>query len=304
VVEDVLVIGLGGRGTQQAGMGLLEADLQAFRGAVVGLSASTGEPLWRFEVTRGPDGTEYGAGITVWSSASIDEELGLAFIGTGNSYFPPASPYSDSLLALDYATGELRWSKQFTADDNFRSGVPDSGPDSDVGAAPNLFVAGDRNLVGVGDKSGRYHVLDRATGESVWSVTLTAGSATGGVMAPAAVAAGRVYVCSNESVTQSVCFALDAADGHELWRKDLAVMTFGAPALAGGVLMVGPANGDVYALDAETGAELWKSTVGMPRGGGFSVSNGRVFTGAGYHFFNDASEPTVGAMVAFSVELP
>ena len=54
------------------------------------------------------------------------------FIGTGNGYAQPVSPLSDSLLALDYRTGEYAWHMQYTPGDAFRKGVPDTGPDADV----------------------------------------------------------------------------------------------------------------------------------------------------------------------------
>jgi polyvinyl alcohol dehydrogenase (cytochrome) len=299
VSKNVLVIGLAGIGTQMAGVPIPDEQLNAFRGAVVALNAATGEPLWRFETTLGPDGEAYGAGVSVWSSASIDEELGLAYIGTGNTYFKPASPYSDSLLALRLESGELAWHRQFTAGDAFRAADRSGGPDFDVGAVPNLFEAAGRKLVGVGDKSGTYHVLDRETGEQVWWAWVTSGSATGGIIAPAAVSDGVVYVNSNESVTESVLVALAAVNGRELFRKPLGIMTFAAPAVAGGVVFAGPRTEDMFAVSAADGSELWHGTAPFPKGGGFAVSGGLVLLGTGFHFYQDATEPIQGALVAY-----
>ena len=92
----VIVIGVASTELRQ------DLDDYTFRGAVLGLDEETGDELWRSPTSEGADG----AGISVWSSAAIDEERGLAFIGTGQGYEAPAGPLSDSLLALDYETGE------------------------------------------------------------------------------------------------------------------------------------------------------------------------------------------------------
>jgi outer membrane protein assembly factor BamB len=300
LADDVLVVGVAGRGTQNAGISLPEEDLFGFRGAVVGLDAMTGKFLWRVETTLDEDGTEYAAGSSVWSSAAVDPELGLAYIGSGNCYDQPASPRSDSLLAIDYARGTLAWHFQYTEGDGFRSGAG-GGPDFDVGAAPNLFEAEGRRLVGVGDKAGVYHVHDRETGELVWEKRLSTGSSLGGVMASAAVANGVIYVSSNETALQTRVFALSAKDGTTLWRREYPTMTFGAPALAGGVLFIGPAGNAMYAVEAETGRGLWTDVLPQQRGGGFSVANGQLFTGFGYHFFNDTMDPAPGGLAVYGL---
>lgn len=86
-----------------------------FRGSVVALDPSNGEARWRFYVTEDDDTS--GAGVSVWSSVAFDAERDLVFVGTGNTYEEPASPYSDSLLALEASTGDLAWHRQFTEGD-------------------------------------------------------------------------------------------------------------------------------------------------------------------------------------------
>ena len=123
----------------------------------------------------------------------------LAYIGTGQTYEPPASPRGDSLMAIDYETGAVRWLRQFTADDVYTIfGSPPQGPDADIGAAPNLFKIGDRDVVGVGDKAGVYAVLDRDTGATVWAEQFPTGSHLGGIMTTAAYHGGQLYLSSNQ----------------------------------------------------------------------------------------------------------
>jgi polyvinyl alcohol dehydrogenase (cytochrome) len=156
-----------------------EVEDFSFRGSLVALDAGSGEERWRLWMTG--DDAEGGAGVSVWSSPAVDEEAGLAFVGTGNAYEAPAGPLSDGIVAVELGSGRLVWKRQFTEGDVYSVfGAPPLGPDADVGAAPNLFVAGGRAVVGVGDKAGVYSALDRATGEVVWARALTPGSHLGG----------------------------------------------------------------------------------------------------------------------------
>ncbi len=303
--DNVLIIGVGGYGTRNNGTPLPASQLRTFRGSVVGIDSLSGAKMWTFEVTPDPNG----AGVSVWSSAAVDTTRKLAFIGTGNNYYDPVSQYSDSLLAIDYLTGQYKWHAQFTEGDawtvaNFLGGV-----DGDVGASPNLFEIAGRAVVGVGDKPGRYHVHDRETGAQVWSVPLTNGSGfQGGVMAPAAYHDGVIYVVSNNGTSSSTTFALSAANGSELWTYDLIDPTFGGPALGNGVLYVGDQAGNVAALDTSNGAELWTAQLPQGRGGGFSLVDGMLFTGYGFHFSESRREPLMGGLIAFSrgggIEIP
>jgi polyvinyl alcohol dehydrogenase (cytochrome) len=297
--DNVLVVGVGGLGTRDNGIALPRSQLQTFRGWVQIVDSQTGDPLFKVDVTPEPNG----AGVSVWSSASIDTGRKLAFIGTGNNYYTPVSQYSDSLLAIDYTTGQIKWHHQFTANDAWTVGtVLSGGVDGDVGATPNLFTIGGRDVVGVGDKPGSYHVHDRETGAPVWSKKLTNGSGfQGGVMAPAAYHDGVIYVVSNNGTASSTAFALSAANmGEILWEENLTDPTFGGPAYGNGVLYVGDQAGNVWALNAMTGAKLWNTRLPQGRGGGFSLVDGMLFTGYGFHFSESAREPLMGGLIAFS----
>jgi outer membrane protein assembly factor BamB len=96
--KDVVIVGVASTELRRP------IDDFTFRGSVVALDAASGEEAWRLPVSRGDDG----AGSSVWSSAVIDEERKLAFIGTGQAYEHPAGGLSDSLLAIDFRTGLRR----------------------------------------------------------------------------------------------------------------------------------------------------------------------------------------------------
>jgi polyvinyl alcohol dehydrogenase (cytochrome) len=287
---------------------VLDKDDFTFRGSVVGVDATTGKLRWRLPVSAGQDG----AGSSVWSSAAIDRRRHLAFIGTGQAYERPAGHLSDSLLAIRYDTGKLAWSRQFTADDVWTFfAKPPVGPDADIGATPNLFRAGGRDLVGVGDKAGTYDVFDRATGETVWARELTQGSMLGGVMVTAAVGGGTIFVTSNEmdrsqlgnvasDTHHSTAFALDARTGEVRWKRSLPGATFGSITFADGVVYRPSVPGLLQALDGRTGEVLWSATPGGDMGAGVRVVGGHVLAPHGFWFIVAPPNP-LGGVVAYAL---
>jgi outer membrane protein assembly factor BamB len=74
-----------------------------FRGSIAALDTATGDKRWQAYTTSN-DFTS-GPGIGIWSTAAVDPELKLLYIGTGNAYTAPAGQYTDSLLAIRYDTG-------------------------------------------------------------------------------------------------------------------------------------------------------------------------------------------------------
>jgi polyvinyl alcohol dehydrogenase (cytochrome) len=283
----------------------------SFRGSIVGLHAETGAERWRVYTTEN-DATS-GAGVSVWSSAAIDDARRLVFIGTGQTYEPPASPRGDSLIAIHYDTGAVAWVHQFTEGDVFTISHNGPGPDADVGAAPNLFSIGSRDVVGVGQKNGMYHVLDRETGETVWEVPLTRGSPLGGVMVTAAVSDGVIYVNSNKWVAfgfvttgmhspldTSSTFALDARDGTMRWEAPMPAPMFGALTFANGVVYHGTIDGTVHALSAKDGTELWSDKPGGDIASGFSLTDSTLYVGRGFWFFTPPATPN-GGLVAYAL---
>lgn len=316
VVDGVAIVGIGGKGTSDGFAPFSSDMLMSFRGGVVGLDAESGEVRWHFDNTVGEDGTQYGPGVSSWSTAAVDTDRKIAYIGAGNSYYSPASPYSDSLLALDYMTtnpkGHLVWHHQFTMDDNFTSGSP-MGPDSDVGATPNLYSIDGKDYVSVGDKGGHFYALDRETGELLWSIPVGSGSSIGGVMAPASYADGKLYITANSLGSTSVV-RVDAQDGAVEWTATLSTgVSFGAPLLLNDMFIVGttqafpsgPAStASVVALDRYTGELIpdWELPIKNQRGGGMSVYKKTLFVGYGFVFENTSAESRlVGGILAAAI---
>jgi polyvinyl alcohol dehydrogenase (cytochrome) len=172
-----------------------------FRGSVAALDAATGKVIWKtytIPEEPKPSGTSSAgtpqfapAGAAVWSAPTIDPSTNSIYIATGDAYTQPAAPTSDAVMALDMATGAVKWVQQVTKGDaytmacNGRGGAncPDpAGPDHDFGQPPILVSRGNnlRALV-LGQKSGQAHALDPDNnGELLWTVRVGKGGALGG----------------------------------------------------------------------------------------------------------------------------
>ncbi len=274
-----------------------------FKGSVAAFDAETGEERWRLWLTE--DDETSGAGVGVWSTPSIDPELGLGFVGAGNTYEPPASPLSDSIIAFDLETGEVEWSTQFTVGDVWSMGNT-GGVDGDVGAGPNLWEVDGRKLVGGGDKRGEYHALDRTTGEIVWETKMTEGSVLGGVIGTSAHADGHLFVASNHGnadnnapLSRSSVLALDDTDGDIVWETELDGAIFAPVSVVPGLVLVGTTAGTLHILDADDGGELWTMEVPDQVGAGASVVDGVVYWGYGFALLGSGSGE--GALLALSL---
>jgi polyvinyl alcohol dehydrogenase (cytochrome) len=313
---DLVVIGVASHELVSA-----KADYSAV-GSVAAVDKTSGEIRWQIPTAgrqvMSKEGMPSGDGASVWSTAAVDTTRKLVFIGSGQSYEAPASALSDSLLAIDYETGTLAWSYQFTENDVY---VVSAGcergctNDLDVGAAPNLFKVGERDAVGVGSKAGIYKAFDRETGEELWSAPLTDASPAGGQIASAAVGDGAIYVLSNQwnvyrfptsrgghdPMDVGMVYKLDAATGTPIWPAPVMVRApaVGHITLANGVIYFGLVDGWAYALDADTGAELWKFDVGHDLACGFSIVDGVLYGGSGGLWMSSNSRPG-GNIFAFT----
>jgi len=147
------------------------------RGRVSAYDAKNGSLVWTFYNIPGPgefghdtwsqdnDNWKYG-GAPVWHTPAIDPQLGMIYFGTGN----PAPDlgggvrtgdnlFSDSIVALDVATGKLRWYFQEVHHDIW---------DYDAANPVILFNAEINGVMRKGlahaGKTGWVYLLDRETG--------------------------------------------------------------------------------------------------------------------------------------------
>lgn len=303
-------------------------------GSVVALDAKSGKMLWKTQMTV----AGY-TGVGVWgSNPVVDQENGLMYIGTGDNYTAPTDPrylscisgggvpancqspnnHVDSIVALDIATGAIRWSyraltwNQYgaTSGSDFFNlscffGIPGCpsprGPDFDFGQSPSLITynAGNgthKTILGAGNKSGIYFAFDPDTGALLWQTQVGPGSALGGMEWGSATDGTRIYVADANFYgipwgggSAGFFAALDPATGTVLWKTadpngaiDLGPMT-----VANGVVfaesMAGASTAPtMLAMDASTGQIVWSYAAGSSVIAGASVSNGTVYWGSGY----------------------
>lgn len=154
-------------------------------GDVVAYDARSGAILWKFKVIpdEGEEGAEtweqnsrsYTGNAGVWTSISADTELGYAYLpveAPTNDYYGGHrlgdNLYANSLVAVDYTTGEKIWHFQIVHHDIW---------DYDNPAAPilaDVTIDGeDRKIVIQNTKQGYSYVFDRVTGEPIWDMPET-----------------------------------------------------------------------------------------------------------------------------------
>jgi polyvinyl alcohol dehydrogenase (cytochrome) len=297
VVVDDLVL----QGTASAEVAIAMPQY-SFRGTIGAYDATTGKERWRFYTTN--NDARGGPGVGIWSTPAVDRERALLYVGSGNAYAEPTGPLADSILAIDYKTGKLKWSTQFTNPDVFSAGNP-KGPDADVGASPNMWTVAGRDFVGAGDKAGVFHALDRSSGKVVWERKLTPGGFFGGEIGSGALVDGRLVVVSNEGDAATAnsptnvakVYALDPETGKVLWQaKPLPQKVFGPVSAVPGIAFVGTTAGTYVALDTGSGNELWKYQAPGMVGGGASIVDGRVHWGYGFVLFSGGGD---GGILSF-----
>ena len=166
VVEDKVIVGISG-------------GEYPTRGFVDAYEPATGKRVWRLYTVPGPgepgsetwpnDVTAGRGGGGTWMTGSYDPSLGLLYWGTGNPNptFNGADRggdnlYTASLIAIEAATGKLRWHYQFTPHDIW---------DYDSTQMPvlaDLTIGGEpRKVVLFANRNGFFYVLDRATGRLI-----------------------------------------------------------------------------------------------------------------------------------------
>jgi outer membrane protein assembly factor BamB len=253
-------------------------DSPGTRAGIIALDAATGDQRWNFDSDRGRPATGCGG---VWSSPTVDTELGLVFAGTANC---PSSPtgwnkYSEAIFAVDLETGAPKWSFQPRGPSN---------NDFDFAGAPNLFEADGTPVVGLGGKDGIYYALDRATGELVWKRTAAASRvqgknfSTGGFIGASAVGDGVVVGGTAIGGPCPCLHAIDADDGEIVWQQTEAGPTYAPSSIVNGVAFAGSTTDfTLRALDVESGDVLWAQPLAGGIAGGAVVAGDTVVAVAG-----------------------
>lgn len=280
-----------------------------FRGSVVALDAATGKQVWKtymiseepIPTKKSPIGTQqWGpSGASIWSSPTIDVRRNAIYVGTGNNFSDPATRTSDAIVAMDLASGKIRWSRQMTESDAWIAGcrLPDKtncadadGPDFDFGSSPILVtMANGRRVLVAGQKSGLVHGLDPdADGKVLWSVRIGEGGTMGGVQWGSAADRSNAYVALSDLFRISLLntlgtdadpkrgggmFALRVDTGRQVWhtpppgcgdRPRCSPAQSSAVSAIPGVAFSGAVDGHLRAYSTTNGAILWDFDTARP----------------------------------------
>ena len=327
IVKDKVIIGTAG-----AEYGI--------RGFLAAFDARTGKEVWRFNTIAGPgekgheswsgDAWKNGGG-SIWVTGSYDRELNLTYWGIGNpgpdwngDVRPGDNLFSDSVVALDADTGQLKWHFQFTPHDVYdydSTQVPVLGEINWQGSMRKVLMLANRN--------GIFYVLDRATGQFLigkpfTKVTWTSGLdekgrpqnmvplTEDGVLVYPGVQGATNWYSPSFSPHTSLFYVSTWVDSYSTFTKrpveykEGQRFTGALPAMPIRLLTPGPAinrrnpeegTGAIQAIDPRTGAKKWEYPMSdVVDGGVLTTASDVLFSGGreGYVFALDAR---TGAML-------
>jgi outer membrane protein assembly factor BamB len=263
------------------------------RGVLYALDARTGRNLWSFSTVKG------GSGGGLWYPPAVDSH-GRLFIGTGNPgpyplttsdpnarSRPGSNPYTDSMIALDGATGKMLWQRQVTPHDlrdyDFQ--------DPPVLLTVKIHAIPTEAVIGAG-KSGQVIAFRATDGKRLWTLAIGRHNkyqygplptkpvvycpgSLGGVLTPMAESRGVLFVpwndlCFKGSATGLVnggpvppvaggLAAVNASTGAIIWTHTFPSLDMGAATVANDVVFTATYDGTIYAVSAKTGHTLWRT---------------------------------------------
>ena len=273
VADGVVIQGMTGCGSGQPG--------GCF---ITGHDVETGEELWRINtIARGdtPEGNSWNGipvesrhGGSAWISGSYDPEQNLVFAGVGQPYpwiseisglLPESSDpnvtndalYTNSTLAIEPRTGELKWYHQY---------LPNDSLDLDYVYERILvdlpFDGEDRQMVVTTGKLGIIEAIDRVSGEWLWA---------------------------EETVPQNVVASIDPETGEKTINPEtvphIGETTFNCPADPGGRAWQATAYSPRTQTLYMPTVEFCSNTTPNP------LDPGEIYTGGGMATFSRVEHP-------------
>ncbi|MBI2854785.1 MAG: PQQ-binding-like beta-propeller repeat protein [Chloroflexi bacterium] len=273
------------------------------RGILYAIDQQTGQVKWLFDTIKSPDlfgHPEINSGGGAWYPPAIDTNTGQMFWSIANpapfpgtADFPSGSSfigdtlYTDSLLSMNHATGELKWFNQVLPFDIF---------DHDLQISPILTRAKindkEQDIVITAGKMGKVYAMNRDTGALLWvanvgehnpaaelrelppGTTRVIPGVIGGVETPMAYADGVVYVPVIDYATDwtpsrrvgtfdalkgsGELVAIEVSTGRTLWIQKFDYMALGAATVVNDLVFTADLKGNIYALKRDTGEIVWR----------------------------------------------
>ena len=264
------------------------------RGFVDAYDPATGKRLWRTYTVPAPgepgnetwsgDSWQHG-GAPTWLTGSYDPELNLLYWAVGNpgpdlngDVRAGDDLYSCSVLALDPATGKMKWYYQFTPGDTH-----DWDSTEDMVLADRMENGHMQHLMMHADRNGMFYALDRTNGKFLFAkpfvkVTWNSGidkdgrpievpgtksSPEGSTVYPA-LGGGSNWQSPSYDPAHSTLFVV-AHDGGVIYRSGPAKFESGRQYMAGGSTRLSePGENVALAIDTKTGAIKWKFSFTNP----------------------------------------
>jgi polyvinyl alcohol dehydrogenase (cytochrome) len=292
VFDGVLFEGVSGGSAELSG----EPERYAFQGAYVLIEtrgSDAGRILKKVYTVQPPTKNAKQGGATVWSTPAIDARTKTAYVGTGNPFHESVpAKHADAIIKVDLD----RHSRTFGDIIGTFDGTPETyttvfkgapcvdipgnpapyyptgagscaDMDMDFGASPNLMRLGKRLLVGAGQKSGYYHLIDGRTMKLAWQTPVGPPSAVGGIVGSTAYDGKAVY---GPVTVGGYAWSLDRASGQPRWLAPVADGAhWGNPvSTANGVVYTVGLTGFLDAYDAGTGVPLLHHWMGADVAGG------------------------------------
>ncbi len=254
-------------------------DCPLVQGEVLQLDASTGTIQHIFKMV--PDGC---IGANVWSSPTIDKQLGIVYISSGNEgTCSTTETMADAVVAL--STTDL----SFVA--SWQIPAAQQATDGDFGATPTLFMATIgtvvHKMVGMIDKNGIYYAFDRTniSAGPLWQKSLAAPAAPyENNISSSAWDGTSLYVSAakttiNKKSCQGSLRALNPASGAFLWQDCLTLNALDPVIAVPGLAEIGYGT-SLIVVNTSTGQRLFtyndKSASSNFWGPG-SISNGVLY---------------------------
>jgi alcohol dehydrogenase (cytochrome c) len=247
-------------------------------------------------------GTLVGGGV-VWTPTTVDTNTNTLYFGTGSAtplYFPQirpgSNPRADSLIAVNLATGRMKWWQQQMAHNEWSY---------DTAQPPLVYTAKvggkTQRVVSVATMEGVWFAYDAATGRPIYqrikvidrtehpslrpgkAVAVFPGSIGGLNYSPASFDPHTNYVFNAAAETAALDTQAVLTPTQKKRKFNLGDVFLGLGNGNFGTLLPGwHDHGSISAIDVSSGKRVWKIQTPEPeRGGVTSTASGIGFAGGG-----------------------
>jgi alcohol dehydrogenase (cytochrome c) len=274
----------------------------ALRGFVAAYDAATGKQRWRWMATDkntyAGNSSESG-GAMVWTTPAIDPKLGLLIFSTGNpnpdldgTHRAGDNLYSDSIVALDVHSGELKWYYQEVKHDVW---------DYDAASNVVLFDVHQNGetipAAGEAGKVGWVFIVDRRTGKLIRKSDPYVMMSNNMFTTPTAAGVDMLPGANGGAEWSPPAYSPQTHYLYILAMNQLMHFTTKPAVSAPGLIRLGSAftnvapgsiqDGPFVALDVETGKVAWQYRTPKPLiGGALATAGNLVFMGEGDGWFD------------------